>query len=385
MSIYLIVVIATLEQVAIGGSRVAVSLYALELGADQFTIGMMIALYSLCPMLLSIAIGKFSDRVSPRLPIVVGAAVMVMTLVLPVVFPAIVTLYAVAFLLGLFHQVFSIPLEVVVGAAGGPDKRARNYALFTMGWSIAGFFGPFIAGVSIDHIGYLPGFLILAAFAFVLIPMLWLVPELSRGSIPKTGTPVRGSALDLWRMPYLRITFITAGVIGSAWDLFQFLLPLFGHSVGLSASAIGVILGMVSAAAFVTRAILPFALKKYTEPRILTVAIFVAALAYLLLPFFTNAYALAAIAFLLGLGVGSALPLSMSMLYALTPAGRIAEAIGLHKTVRNATQLVIPIVFGSVGAAFGYTTVLLSNSLVLAVSGALLRRARVPDSVLHPE
>ena len=37
MAIYLVVLIAVLSQIGFGGSRVAVSLYALELGANQFT------------------------------------------------------------------------------------------------------------------------------------------------------------------------------------------------------------------------------------------------------------------------------------------------------------------------------------------------------------
>ena len=66
--------------------------------------------------------------------------------------------------------------------------------------------------------------------------------------------------------------------------------------------------------------------KRLSEATILTSAIFIAALAYLLLLFFVNSYALAVIAFLLGLGVGCAQPMIMSLLYVLAPAGRIAES-----------------------------------------------------------
>jgi MFS-type transporter involved in bile tolerance (Atg22 family) len=103
-------------------------------------------------------------------------------------------------------------------------------------------------------------------------------------------------------------------------------------------------------------------------------------LAFLLFPFFVNAYALGAIAFLLGLGVGCAMPMTMSLLYALAPANRLAEAFGLHKTVRNATHLVVPLVFGSVGAAFGFAAVFLSNSALLATGGLLLRKVGMPKS-----
>jgi hypothetical protein len=72
--------------------------------------------------------------------------------------------------------------------------------------------------------------------------------------------------------------------------------------------------------------------------------------------------------------------MTMSLLYVLTPAGRIAESFGLQKTVRNATHLVVPIVFGSVGAAFGVATVFISNAVILVASGFLLRKAGIPDS-----
>ena len=384
MTIYLVVLVSVLSQVGFSGSRVAVSLHALGLTANQFAIGVVIALYSLCPMLLSIVIGKFADRAPPRLPVILGSAVMTAALLLPPLFSGIGTLCVAAFVLGLAHQVFSIPLEALVGGIGGADKRARNYALITMGWSAANVLGPLIAGFSIDYIGQLQVYLVLAAFTVAPIPILLFKPA----SLPKVaamhaGGDTRGSVLDLWRMPSVRITIIATGVVGSAQDLFQFYMPIYGHAIGLSASAIGTILGVVSVAAFVIRGIIPFLVRKLTEARILISSVFVAALAFTLLPFFVNPYALAAIAFLLGLGVGCAQPMTMSLLYVLTPAGRIAESFGLQKTVRNATHLVVPIVFGSVGAAFGFTTVFISNSAILAASGLLLRNAGIPDSDLR--
>jgi MFS-type transporter involved in bile tolerance (Atg22 family) len=100
----------------------------------------------------------------------------------------------------------------------------------------------------------------------------------------------------------------------------------------------------------------------------------------MLIPFFVNPFALAGTAFVLGLGVGCAQPMTMSLLYALAPANRLAEAFGLHKTVRNATHLVVPLVFGSVGAAFGFATVFFSNSALLATGGFLMRKVGIPRS-----
>lgn len=142
----------------------------------------------------------------------------------------------------------------------------------------------------------------------------------------------------------------------------------------MSASAIGTVLGVFAIATFVIRIFLPRLIKKSREAEILAYSIFVAALAFVLLPFFKNVYALAAIAFLLGLGCGCSMPLSMSLIYALSPRERVSESSGLRVTVNNFTHLVIPLFFGSIGAVFGYFPVFISNSAMLVVGGFLMRR-----------
>ncbi|MGZ8197062.1 MAG: MFS transporter [Burkholderiales bacterium] len=375
MTIYLVVLMAFLSQAGFGGSRVAVSLHALQLSANQFAIGVVIALYSLCPMLFAILIGRVADRVPPRRLVIAGSVIMTAALLVPPLFPGIPALCVAAFVLGLAHQVFSLPLEALVGGIGGAEKRARNYALITMGWSAANFLGPVMAGLSIDHIGQSQVYVVLAVFTFAPVLMLALKPALlPRRAEKHTGADHHGSVLDLWRIVPLRKTIIAAGVVGSAQDLFQFYMPIYGHAVELSASAIGTILGVSSLAAFVIRALLPLLSRKLTEAQILKGAILIAAFAFVLFPLFGNAYALGAIAFVLGLGVGCAMPMTMSLLYAMAPPNRLAEAFGLHKTVRNATHLVVPIVFGSIGSAFGFAAVFLSNSGLLAAAGFLLRK-----------
>ena len=386
MTIYLVILVSVLSQIGFGGSRVAVSLYALELGANQVMVGTIVALFSICPMFFSIIIGRLCDRVPTHRPIIWGSVMMVVAFLLPLALPSVAVLCMLAVLNGLGHLVFSIPIEARVGGVGGPQHRARNYAYITMGWSAANFLGPLITGVLIDSIGHQRVFWVLAFFVALPIPIMLWRPKL----LPQTQNPKGQDAeaerkvMDLWRIPALRSTFIAGGIIGSAQDLFQFYLPVYGHAVGLSASAIGMVLGMVALAAFVIRAMLPFLVKKLSEATVLIAAIFVAALAYALLPFFTNAIPLAMIAFVLGLGVGSAQPMLMSLIYVMAPAGRTAEAIGLYKTLRSVTHVVIPVFFGSVGTAFGFKTVFLSNAAILTFGGWLQNSSRATINAAKP-
>jgi MFS family permease len=377
MAIHLIVLMCALSHSGFGGSRVAISLYALDQGASQITIGVLMALYAIVPLFLAVHVGRLADRVGPRLPMLIGTGGVVVGLLLPPLFPGLITLYVSALVLGSTFHFFFITVQGIAGGIGGSEHRARNFALVGMGFSAAGFVGPFLAGLAIDHLGHLRAFLVLAVFPVVPLLMLALKP----GFLPKArkhaGATAPRNAMDLWRIPGLRKTFIASGIISSAWDLFQFYLPVYGHSVGLSASAIGAVLGVFALATFIIRVFLPGLAKSYSEAQILTSGIFVAAAAFVLFPLFTNPYILAAVAFLLGLGVGCGQPMSMSLIYSLAPTGRAAECAGLRVTVNNFMHLLIPLFFGSLGTAFGYTPVFFSNSALLVAAGAIMRKARI--------
>jgi MFS family permease len=375
MAIYLTLVVIVLNHIAFGGSRVVVSLFALESGATQMQVGFLMALYALCPMLFAIAIGKLADRVGPRLPMLLGSTGLGIALLLNVLWPTLTTLYVASFLLGSSFHFFFVTVTGVAGGIGGPENRSRNYAIVSLGFSGAGFIGPLIAGFSIDYLGHLKTFMILAAFTVIPILMLLRNPGFLPGAAKASGGP-GGGAMELWRSPKLRNTFIASGFISAGWDLFNFYMPVYGHGIGLSASAIGIILGTFALATFVIRSVLPWLIKRTSEVQVLIYAIFVAAFAFTLFPLFSHPVALGAVAFLLGLGVGCGQPMSMSLIYALAPKGRASEAAGVRVTVNNFTHLVIPLLFGTIGTAFGYAPVWLANSALLSVGGWLVRRSR---------
>jgi MFS family permease len=377
MTIHLLVLMCVLSHSGFGGSRVVLSLYALDQGATQFTIGVLMALYTVCPLFLAVWVGRFADRVGPRVPMLIGIGGVMLGLLLPPLFPGVATLYVSALLLGSTFHFFFITVQGITGGIGGAENRARNFALIGMGFSAAGFIGPFLAGLTIDHFGHMQAFLMLAAFPLPALLLLVFKPGFLPRARRRADGAQRGSSTELLRVRSLRNTFIASGILSAAWDLFQFYFPVYGHSLGLSASAIGAVLGVFALATFTVRVAIPALAKRYPEAQVLTGAIFIAAVAFALFPFFANAYVLGAIAFLLGLGVGCGQPVSMSLIYALAPQGRAAECAGLRVTANNVMHLLIPLVFGTVGTAFGYVPVFLSNSSLLLAGAVMLRRAKI--------
>jgi predicted MFS family arabinose efflux permease len=311
-------------------------------------------------------VGRLVDRVGPRVPMVAGTAGVVVALLVPYFFPGVPALYLLALAVGTAFQFFFVPTQGITGALGGPEDRARNYSLLAVGFSIASFLGPLVAGFSIDYLGYESAYLMLAFGPAIAAVLLWAKRDLlPQARVPSEGGEKHSSSFDLLRNPKLRNAIVASGLISVAWDLYLFFFPIYGHSIGLSASAIGVIISMFAVAVFVIRVVLPRLARKWSEFEILLYAIGFAGAALLLFPLFRDPWLLALASFVLGLGCGVGQPMSMSLIYSLSPPGRASEGAGLRVTFNHFTHLVVPLAFGGIGTAFGFAPVFLSCSALL--------------------
>jgi MFS family permease len=112
--------------------------------------------------------------------------------------------------------------------------------------------------------------------------------------------------------------------------------------------------------------------RRSSEERVLRASLFVAALVCLGVPLVTTFWAMFAMAFCLGLGLGSGGPLSMVLSYNRSPAGRAGEAIGLRQTLNKIAEVVMPLVYGWLSAALGMGPVFWLGSALLGSAGWLM-------------
>lgn len=373
MTIYIIVLLALLTHIGFAGSRLAVPLFAVDEGATPFLVGTVVALYAALPAVLALPAGRVTDRLGFRIPLVFGTSGVFIALVLPFLWPSMTVLYFTASLLGVSFMALQLAVQTLAGAIASPSDRARNFGLLSLGFASANLAGPLLAGVLIDHIGYPLTFLMLSV---PLIPAIALAACGPRW-IPDVHTrseAVRSGAFDLLKIKPLRNTLIASGIISSAWDVYQFFMPIYGRAHGLSATAIGTVMSAFAVSIILVRALLPFVLRRAGEAQLLTYAMFVAAVAFCLFPLFQGAWALAAVSFLLGIGCGCGQPLSMTMVYNASPKGRAGEATGMRITVNQVAHFVIPLVFGGLGSVAGYAPVFLTNAGFLVAGGYMSQR-----------
>ena len=76
MEIAFFVLLNALGHLCFVGARMTTTLFALRLGASEFTVGLLMALFAILPMMLSVSAGRFIDRVGPRRPLLVAFAVL---------------------------------------------------------------------------------------------------------------------------------------------------------------------------------------------------------------------------------------------------------------------------------------------------------------------
>jgi predicted MFS family arabinose efflux permease len=288
-------------------------------------------------------------------------------LLVPVVFPAsLAFLFLCPALLGLGHIYFHVSIHNLVGSMD-VEQRTKNFSTFALGSSIAAAIGPSAAGFAIELAGYRSAFALLAvASALSALYLVFQRPPRRAAHAEETQAK---SAFDLLAIPRLRRTLIMSGVALTGIELFSFYLPIYGRSIGLSPATIGLILSSYAVAGFLVRAVMHRLAQRFTEAGVLTASLFLAALAYFLVPGLGNGALLAVAAFALGLALGSAQPLTIILTYNYAPAGRSGEALGMRIMANKVTQIAVPLAFGGFGAAMGAAPVFLATGAFLLVAG----------------
>ena len=367
--IYLILFLGLLNWMSFMSSRVLMSLYAIEIGASAAAIGLLIALYGLGPLLLSVHAGKVSDRYGSYWPIVLGSAGIALGLVIPYLVQGIEVLYLSALVMGIALVFLNIALQHLIASFGGAEERTRNVSLQSLAIALGALIGPLLVGVSIDYRGHAPTFLYLSLIVAVScaawVACRRVIPHSQRATRLKEGGGVR----ELLARPDLRRVIVISGLVVAGIDLYTFYMPIYGHSIGLSATMIGVVLGALAAATFVVRTLLPLLVRRWGEDPVMTVSVLLAGMTFLLFPFVQHVGGLLLLSFALGLGLGIGQPLSVIMTYNRSPQGRVGEALGLRFSFVNLTHMVIPLAFGTVGSAFGAASVFLANSVLMLIGG----------------
>lgn len=353
-----VVLLTVLVNIGCVTTRLTCSLDALHENASALEVGVMMALFAFVPALCAIRCGLWIDAVGPKKPILYGIFIAGFASAIPALFDinsfGLTPLFFSCIINGVALMLIAMAVQHLIGNLSEPKNRTTNFAILAMGFSAASFSAPIISGYIIDLFGFRTSYIfaIGTAFLALILFLLRVQKALPIHWSPKTVSR-RHSKFELMKIPHVRNVLIVSSFMSMAWDLQGFMIPVYGTSIGLTATEIGWILGFFASATFTIRFFMPLISKHLTEWQTLTGAFGFGTLSYFLFPLFESFYSLCAVAFLLGLALGSSQPNVMSLLHTESPEGRVGEALGLRTMLINICHTTLPILFGAAGAAVG--------------------------------
>lgn len=351
--------------------------------------GGMVALFAFAPVFTAMHMGRWIDRRGFHYPMRVAVAMAVLggLLAVPAGLDALwrtggalafagdalraLLLGLAAVFMGTAANLTHICAQRTVGRlaaalAGAPGERAlelkRMFSWLGLAPSLSNVIGPLLAGVWIDTLGFAATFGLLALLPLLTRGFMRAVPKALGAAVAAAAQQrqaragILASARELLALPGMRRLLLINWFFSTGWDVFTFLVPLHGHSLGLSATAIGSVLGMFALSVAVSRVLLPYVAGQRTEAQIITTCYVIVAMMFLLYPHTTVVTQMLVLVVPLGGALGAVQPMVMTALHHITPDERQGEAIALRSTVINLSGALLPFGYGALGAAFGAAT-----------------------------
>ncbi len=368
MKLALILVVGVYNMASIQGGRLSVTLFALSLGAESWEVGGLVALYYMLPIFMGLAIGRQIDRAGVGVALAACGIASAASFLLPFALPGLVSLALSACLAGMACVGASVAANVMVSILGGPEDRTRNYSWFALASSAGAAIGPLIAGYGIDHMGHRLNFLLLSGIPLVMLVVLFagrrLFPRASAIREPSTA-----SLLALVRAPGILLPLFGSALAPVVLDLFFFVVSLYGASIGLSASTIGIILGCCSGASIGLRFVLPLLARYMREWTLVAMAFGLSGLMLMMVPLANGVPMLVVIALIAGMGMGVSAPMVLVVLSKSLPEGRAGELLGVRAVMLSVGQTAAPALVGLLGGIVGLVPVVAALGLGVMAYG----------------
>ena len=379
------------------GVRVAAPLLLLRQGHTEWAVGLLLGLFAAAPVATSLHSGRMADRWGYHRPMRLAVALAVTGVLLAAAavgltpsapstgWPALdgwptaphgaafALLCVAAMLCGVGANMGLITIQRSAGRlASSGTEVTRVFSWLGLAPAVSNMIGPVVAGVLIDAAGFSSAFLVLAALPLISLAWMQQVPlEVPRAPAAGAGAT---SAWTLLRLPGLRRLLLVNWLLSSSWDLHAFVVPVLGHERGLSASAIGLILGSFAAAVTLVRLVIPWIAHHLREAQVLVAAMLTTAGVLAAYPFASSALAMAACGALLGIALGCVQPMIMTALHRLTPSPRHGQALALRSMTINGASTLMPLSFGLVGAALGVAPLFWLMAIAMAAGSLAARR-----------
>ena len=352
-----------------------IPLYAMELGANKamasLITGVTIVSQLLIDLPVGFLVGKIGEKLSMKLSIIAFFFAMLLSGFIRNLWVLSITLFVSGFAISLW--LVSIMSYIRLYSRTGTRGRFLSGlgGIMRLGRIIS----PAVAGYIAERFGYFYLFFISSTlFLIALVSLTFLSKGYGKGvnSVEKERKEktfnlrvVREVVIE--SRGVLFTTGLTMMILGLIRNAYQIAIPILGKSVGLSISAIGGIMGLVSAGGLIAVVPAGFVMDKLGRKWSLGICMTTISLGLGFMVLFKSVEGFVILAVLMGLGNGMGSGINMTMGSDVAKGRNVGAFLGLWRFISDSGRVGAPLVIGFLTGIFSFGI----GILVISIIGVL--------------
>jgi len=349
-----------------------IPVYALDLGATGFQVGMIIASFNIARVFANPISGRLSDRWGRKPFIVAGLFLYAVVSIFYILATDVNDLILVRFLHGL-TSVLVVPVAMALAADIAPDnKLARYIGTLNMAVMLGLGVGPMLGGIIRDTLGMNTAFYVMGILALLTgIGVMLLIPSDRIGSefkIKKPAAPIK----DLLKhRVVLGLFFLRLFVASGQGSVYSF-LPLLGIDIGITSSEVGIILGVnIFLIAVLQRACAGIADR--SDPRVLIIfGTIISGITVLAMPYAKGFGTILALNIVMGASNGIATPAGFVLTGKVGRKLGMGSIMGLTDAGWSLGMIVSPIFSGIVMDSLGLPSIFFIGGVLIMIGSVVI-------------
>lgn len=371
-----------------GSILLVLPLFALDLGATAGIAAIVFSLRGLGNMTVDVPAGYAAARLGDKYTMMVGVGVMSVTGLLASQAESAVQLAAAALFFGGAMSTWLLARLTHISEVVPVHHRGKAISTMAGLQRFGNLIGPVASGFVADRFGFsyvFIGISAIAAFSFVLV--IFAVGENKRGHHDESPSMVRlvphilGSHYRVFATAGIAVLFLTVLRAGR-----QLLIPLWGESLGLDASDIGLIVGAAAAVDMTMFPLAGYMMDNWGRKYSAGACLGFLSLGIMAIPFTHSFVTLMFVAMLAGMGNGLGSGINMTLGADFAPRRERGEFLGVWRLMGDSGSFVGPIVMGQIASAFVLSTAF-TFTASLGIIGVLIIAFLVQETLgrdAHP-
>jgi MFS family permease len=369
-----------------GSVLLMIPLFALEVGANPATAALIFAMRGLGNMVMDVPAGYLTARLGDKTTMLMGVAVMAVVGFLASQCSSSWQLACAAFCFGGAMGTWTLARLSHISEAIHVTQRGKAIAGMAGLQRFGNLIGPVCSGIVADQFGFsyvFVGIGLIATFSFVFV-----VINVKRNQKGHTDESPGIFAL----IPHILAghwkVFASAGVAILLLTVLragrQLLIPLWGESIGLDATDIGLVVGMAASIDLLMFIPVGYILDNWGRKYSAISCLGILAVGLLLIPLSYDFITLAMASMVAGFGNGLGSGINMTLGADFSPQHERGEFLGVWRLVGDVGSFAGPIIVGYIANTFVLATAF-SVSAGLGIVGVLIMAFFVRETLVKPE